>query len=75
MLVIGVVVVGEHLVAEDGVHDLRCTDEIHFEVTCLEMTLFLFVLFEGIQQEQSGRLNHVLEHEYIDDPLDVNQRT
>ena len=66
---------GEHLVAEDSVRDLRRMNEIHFEETCLEMTLFLFVLFEGIQQERSGRLNHVLGHEYVDDPLDVNQRT
>lgn len=60
------VVVGEHLVTEDCVCNLRSMNEVHLQETCLKGSLLGLVVLEGVEQERSGRLDHVLRHEDVD---------
>ena len=56
----------EHLIAEDGVGDLRGVDEVHLEQTGLEMSLLGAVLLESVEKEGGSLLDHVLRHEDVD---------
>ena len=56
----------EHLVTKNGVGDLRGMEEVHLEETRLEGALLGLVILEGVKQERSGRLDHVLRHEDVD---------
>lgn len=58
---------GKHLVAENCVSDLRSVHEVHLKKSGLEMALFGLVVLEGIEEEGSGGLYHILGHEDIDD--------
>jgi hypothetical protein len=69
------VVVREHLVAEDGVGDLRGVDEVHLEETSLERALLGLVVLEGVEEERRRLLDHVLSHEDVDNAVEVNKRT
>ncbi|KAI3480029.1 hypothetical protein L1887_57805 [Cichorium endivia] len=70
----GTIVVGEHVVAEDGVGDLRSVDEVHLEQARLEVGLFGLVVLERVEEEAGGLLDHVLAHEDVGDALDVDER-
>jgi len=59
--------VSEHLVRKDSIGNLRSIDEVHFEETSLEGTLFRLVVLESIEQEGGSLLNHVLTHEDVND--------
>lgn len=58
---------GEHLVAEDGLGDLRGVDEVHLEETGLKGSLLGLVLLKRVKEEGRGLLDHVLAHEDVDD--------
>ena len=62
----GTIVVREHLIAEDGVRDLRCVHQIHLEETSLKVTLLRLVLLESVKKERGRRLDHVLRHKDVD---------
>jgi hypothetical protein len=47
----GAIVMGEHFVAEYRIGNLWCMDEIHLKEAGLQVALFWFVVFEGIQQK------------------------
>lgn len=55
----------EHLVAEDGIRDLRSMHQIHLKKPCLQWSLFRFVLLQRVQKEGGRWLDHVLGHEDI----------
>src|SRR5262245_2527041 len=61
------IVVGEHLVAKDGVSDLGGVEQIHFDQTRLQACVLRFVVLERIEQKGGGRLNQVVSHEQIHD--------
>lgn len=56
----------EHLIAQNGISNLRSVDEVHFQQASLESTFFRLVIFKSIQKEGSGLLDHVLRHKDID---------
>ncbi len=69
------IVVSEHLVAEDGIGDLRSVDQVHLEQTSLKVSLLGLVVLECVEEERGSLLDHVLAHEDVSDTLDVDQRT
>ena len=64
---VGAVVVGEHVIAEDGVGHLRGGQQVHLEQTCLQRSLGRTVVLQSVQQEGSALLHHVLLHEDVHD--------
>lgn len=70
----GLVVVGEHLIGEDGVGDLRSVDEVHLEQASLERTLLGLVLLESVEEEGGRLLDHILRHEDVDDLCATRRR-
>ncbi len=71
----GSIIVGEHIIAKNGVSNLRCINQVHLKETSLQMALLRSVVLQSIQQESCRRLNHALRLEYIYHAIDVNQRT
>ena len=63
----------EHLVAQNRIGDLRRMQQVHLEQPRLEMPLLRLILLKRIKQEARRRLNHILRHEDIDHPLDVDK--
>ena len=68
------VVVGEHVVAQDGIGDLWVGHQVDFQETSLEVGVLWLVLLQGIQEESSQRLDQVALHEHIGNLLDVGKR-
>ena len=66
------VVVAEHVVSKDSIRHLRGVHKVEFKKPCLEMTLFGLVIFEGVQEEGGGWLDHILRHEDVNDLEPVN---
>ena len=64
---------GEHFIAKDSISNLRRMNQVHLQKSGLKVALLWFVLLERIQKEGGCRLNHVLGHEDIHNPLDVHQ--
>lgn len=58
---------GEHVVAENGIGDLRSVNQVHLQKSGLEVALLGLVVLEGVEQERGCRLDHILRHENIDD--------
>lgn len=67
------IVVGEHLVAENGIGDLRSVDQVHLEQPGLEVGLLGLVILERIKEERRRLLDHVLGHEDIHNALDIDE--
>lgn len=61
------IVVGEHLLAQDGIGDLGRVDQVHLEQTRLQVPLLWQVVLERFEQEGGRLLDHILGHEDIDD--------
>ena len=70
---VGPVVVGEHLVAHDGVRHLGGGHQVHLQQPGLEGTLGRPVVLQGVQEEGGALLDHVLLHEDVHDLTDVSQ--
>ena len=67
--------VGQDLVHEDCICYLRSVKQIHLKQASLKVRLLRLVVLERFEEEGRRRLDHVLRHEDIDDPLHVDQRT
>ncbi len=65
------VVVSEHIVAQNGVGDLRSVHEVHLQESGLEGSFLGLVVLESIEEERCGLLDHVLTHEDVDDLRDA----
>jgi hypothetical protein len=65
----------EHLVAKDGVGNLRRVHEVHLQQARLEVRLLRLVVLERIKKEGRRGLNHVLRHEDVHDSLNIDERT
>mmetsp|Transcript_36899 Transcript_36899/g.63698 ORF Transcript_36899/g.63698 Transcript_36899/m.63698 type:complete len:837 (-) Transcript_36899:351-2861(-) len=71
---VGLVVVGEHLVAEDGVSHLgHAAEEVDLQQLGLQETLLLAVALQGLQQESSGLTQKTHGHEDLQHGVGVNQ--
>ena len=67
------VVVGEHLVAHDGVSHLRRGHQVHLQQASLQGTLGRPVVLQSVQEEGGALLDHVLLHEDVHDLTDVSE--
>jgi hypothetical protein len=67
------IVVREHLVSKNGISDLGSIQEIHLKQSSLLSTLIRSVVFQGIKEECSGWLNHILRKEDIDNTIDIHE--
>jgi len=63
------VVVREHVVAEDGQGNLRRLNQVDLKQTSLQLTILLSVVLQYIKQQRGGLLNHVSVHEEVDNLL------
>jgi len=55
----------EHVIPENGVRDLWCIQEIHFQQTGLLSTLIGTIILQSIEEERCSLLNHILAKEYV----------
>jgi hypothetical protein len=63
----------KHFVSKNGIRDLGRTQEVHLKQTSLLSGLVRSVVLEGIEEEGSGLLNHILRDKDIDDTIDINE--
>ncbi|CAI6082879.1 unnamed protein product [Clonostachys chloroleuca] len=71
----GLVEVGEHVVGENSLSDLRSVHQVHLQKSGLQTSMFRIVILEGVKQEGGGLLDHTLRLENIANSLQVDQRT
>lgn len=64
----------EHLVAQDGVGNLRRVHEVHLEQPGLERALLGLVVLERVEEEARRLREEVLSHEDVCDSLEVDHR-
>jgi len=64
---VGLVVVGEHVVAHDGISHFGSLQQVDFEKPSLKRAFLGFIALEYVQQERGGFLDHVPVQEHIDD--------
>jgi hypothetical protein len=62
----GSVVVGEHLVGENSLGDLRSVDKVHLEQSGLQGSVLRLVLLERVEEERGRLLDHVRAHKDVD---------
>lgn len=64
---LAIFIMGETFIAQDSINDLRSMDEVELQQTDLQVALFGFIFFESIQQKGCRGLNHILQHENVND--------
>lgn len=67
------IVMRKHFIPKNGICDLRRAQEIHLKQTSLLCGLVRSVVLEGIEEEGSCLLNHILRNKDIDDAIDINE--
>ena len=67
------VVVRKHLVSKDGISNLRCLKQVHFEQACLQSRMLRLVVLQGIEEERGRLLHKILTQKNIGYTLNVNK--
>mmetsp|Transcript_40571 Transcript_40571/g.84890 ORF Transcript_40571/g.84890 Transcript_40571/m.84890 type:complete len:263 (-) Transcript_40571:883-1671(-) len=72
---VGAIVVSEYPVLHDSISHLgSSSDKVDLKQFCLEVSMFLFVVLEGLEEEGSCLLNTIAREERLCRCLDVNER-